>query len=269
MVRRLPLNPSLEQLKHQAKELLAAYRRGEPDALARVGRYFPPSDTSAALRLSQAQLVMAREYGFASWARFAAWLTRAEIPSTAAAQVELLGVRDWRVVRAAKDALAGAGAGGVAAALAGLSHANPRIRGGAADFLDHHADDRCVAKLAELALHDPIPYVRRIAAHALMCQRCKPAPLGEDVVPLLVRLALDDASPRVRSSALWGLGQQPADARAIEALTAVLRDETSPDLRTAAHHALRLQSPEYREKAAQSARAAQSTRKGASTPMSE
>ena len=267
MVRRLPLSPSLEQLKNQAKDLLEAYRRGDPAALTRVHRWFAPPDGGAetrSARLSQAQLVLAREHGFPSWARLAVWLSRGEVPGTAAAQVELLAVRDWRVARAAKDALAAAGAEGAAAALTGLSHPNPRVRRGAADFLDHHADDRCVAKLAELALHDPVPYVRRVAAHALMCQRCKPTPLTKDVVPLLIRIAREDPSPRVRSSAVWGLGQQRPDPRAVEALRELLRGDASAELRNAAHHSLRLQSPEYREEAARRAREASLARRRAS-----
>jgi HEAT repeat protein len=262
----MPLRPSLEQLKHQAKDLLAAHRRGDADARARLRRWFAVTDgeigaTAEPARLAQAQLAVAREYGFPSWARLAAWLSRGEIPGTMAARVELLGVRDWRVGRAAREALAAAGTDGVTAALAGLSHPNPRVRRGAADFLDHHADDRCVARLSELATSDPVPYVRRVAVHALLCQRCKPAPLKVEVTPLLVRVAREDPSPRVRSAALWGLGQQRPDARAVEALAAVLRDEASPDLRRAAHHALKRQSPEYRAEADRRARAESAARR--------
>jgi hypothetical protein len=266
MVRPLPLRPSLEQLKHQAKDLFAAYRRGDADARARLGRWFAEAAattgaTDRPVRLAQAQLAIAREYGFPSWARLTAWLARGEIPGAMAARVELLGVRDWRVGRATREALAAAGAAGGAAALEGLSHPNPRVRRGAADFLDHHADDRCVAKLSELAVNDPVPYVRRVAVHALLCQRCKPAPLTADVMPLLVRVAREDPSPRVRSSALWGLGQQRPDARAVEALAAVLREEASHDLRRAAHQALKRQSLEYREQAARRAREASLSRR--------
>jgi HEAT repeat protein len=259
MVRPLPRRPSLEQLRHLAKDLLAAYRRGDPVARARLHRWFPepaPGAPPEPPRLARAQLTIAREYGFPSWARLTAWLARGELPRAPDASVELLGVRDWRVGRAAREALAAAGPDGVAAALAGLSHPSPRVRRGAADFLDHHADDRCVAKLTELALHDPVPYVRRVAVHALLCHRCKPAPLTEDVTPLLVRVAREDPSPRVRTSALWGLGQQRPDPRAVEALAAVLREETGHDLLRAAHQALRRQSPAYREQAARRAREA-------------
>ena len=50
---------NLEQLRKQAKELVRAARDGEPAALARLG--------DLPLRLSSAQLVIAREQGCASW----------------------------------------------------------------------------------------------------------------------------------------------------------------------------------------------------------
>jgi HEAT repeat protein len=176
-------------------------------------------------------------------------------------QVELLGMRGWRVIGAATAALTKAGAAGVAAAIEGLSHPNPRVRRGAASFMDHFADDSCVGKLADLALHDPIPYVRRTAVHALLCQRCKPAPLTTDVVPWLMHVAREDPSLRVRGEALWGLGQQRRDHRVIELLSTMLQQEANPSLRSAVHHALKRQSPKYRQEAAQRARAASMARR--------
>ncbi|HEX2324764.1 MAG TPA: hypothetical protein VHQ00_05150, partial [Chloroflexota bacterium] len=49
MVRLLPPRPSLEHLKQQAKDLIGAYRRGEPEAQARLWRLFPPPGPLAAL----------------------------------------------------------------------------------------------------------------------------------------------------------------------------------------------------------------------------
>src|SRR5262245_56679153 len=49
----------LEQLRKQAKELVKAGRRGEPEALSRLG--------DLPVRLSSAHLVLAREHGFSSW----------------------------------------------------------------------------------------------------------------------------------------------------------------------------------------------------------
>ena len=57
-VRRLPERPNLDQLKHQAKELLAVWRSGaSADAQA----------SATALRLRDAQRTIAQEYGFDSW----------------------------------------------------------------------------------------------------------------------------------------------------------------------------------------------------------
>lgn len=70
----LPPRPHLEHLKQQAKDLLRAYRAGEPSALIRFRASLPAargaSDEDLArrsLKLHDAQSCVAREYGFASW----------------------------------------------------------------------------------------------------------------------------------------------------------------------------------------------------------
>lgn len=67
MPKPLPSPPSLEQLKIQAKEFLKAVQSRHPDALARLRL----SHLSPTLRvaLQDAQRIVAREYGFASWAK--------------------------------------------------------------------------------------------------------------------------------------------------------------------------------------------------------
>ncbi|HEX5295719.1 MAG TPA: hypothetical protein VFW50_01820 [Streptosporangiaceae bacterium] len=65
----LPAEPSLEQLRHQARDLQRAVRQGEPDALAEVAARHPVSPPAAGFPLSAAQLVIARRYGFPSWKR--------------------------------------------------------------------------------------------------------------------------------------------------------------------------------------------------------
>lgn len=62
----LPTNPSVENLKKQAKRLLKSARSSDPEALAQIGPYF--GDPSKIV-LQQAQLVIARSYGFSSWTR--------------------------------------------------------------------------------------------------------------------------------------------------------------------------------------------------------
>src|SRR4051794_875981 len=75
MTRQLPSRPSLEHLKAQAKDLLDAHQRGEPEAFERIRASVPAfarmSDDQlarAAFALHDAQSAIAREYGFASWA---------------------------------------------------------------------------------------------------------------------------------------------------------------------------------------------------------
>jgi hypothetical protein len=63
----LPDEPSLEQLRNQAKDLRRAVLAGDPDALAEVAERFP--DAPGSFPLYAAQLVVARRYGFPSWAR--------------------------------------------------------------------------------------------------------------------------------------------------------------------------------------------------------
>lgn len=59
----LPARPDLDQLRHQARELLRAAQRGNAEAIARIRA------VSNQVTLSSAQLALAREYGFASWAK--------------------------------------------------------------------------------------------------------------------------------------------------------------------------------------------------------
>ena len=67
-VRKLPVRPDLAQLRHQAKDLLAAIRCGDPDAIADLREYGPRVDPSSA-KLSDAQHVLARSYQASSWPR--------------------------------------------------------------------------------------------------------------------------------------------------------------------------------------------------------
>jgi ankyrin repeat protein len=73
MTRSIPPNPSLEFDRKQAKSLLDAACAGDADAVARVRanhpRFAGRLDPST-LALHDAQLVIAREYGFASWPRW-------------------------------------------------------------------------------------------------------------------------------------------------------------------------------------------------------
>lgn len=75
MAKSLPPNPNLEYLAKQAKELLRELRTAATGAIVRIRSQHPKfadqpdgiSETS--FRLADAQLVIAREYGFESWTK--------------------------------------------------------------------------------------------------------------------------------------------------------------------------------------------------------
>src|SRR5439155_23199888 len=75
-LRPLPSKPSLEFEHKEAKALLRRLRAGDPDALARARARHPAIDVSAPARikLADAQLVIAREYGFTNWPRLARYV---------------------------------------------------------------------------------------------------------------------------------------------------------------------------------------------------
>lgn len=67
--RHLPVRPDLEQLRHQAKDLLRAIRSGTPDALGDLAEFHPDAPDAGAVKLADAQLTLARSYGASSWTR--------------------------------------------------------------------------------------------------------------------------------------------------------------------------------------------------------
>jgi hypothetical protein len=68
-VRRLPVVPDLDQLKHQAKDLLHAIHAGDPAAIAELREYHPDPVDPPTAKLADAQLVLARSYEASSWTR--------------------------------------------------------------------------------------------------------------------------------------------------------------------------------------------------------
>lgn len=124
----LPPRPRLSQYRKQAKELLRAARAGEPDA-ERLLRTCPrldklsAADVRAAYRLADAQFVLAHDFGFESWPKFAA-------------HVEALEFGDAEVARfeAAADAIVT----GDVAILQSLLRADPALIG-ARSTRTHHA----------------------------------------------------------------------------------------------------------------------------------
>jgi hypothetical protein len=78
----LPARPSIDHLRRQARDLPRAANAGDTAAAGRIGA------VSDALTLAAAQLAIAREYGFASWARL-----RTEVTARMACGVPELGHR--------------------------------------------------------------------------------------------------------------------------------------------------------------------------------
>lgn len=66
--RHLPVRPDLEQLRHQAKDLLRAVHERDASALADLAQFHPRIDPAQAT-LADAQLVLARSYEAQSWPR--------------------------------------------------------------------------------------------------------------------------------------------------------------------------------------------------------
>ncbi|MEO8622484.1 MAG: ankyrin repeat domain-containing protein, partial [bacterium] len=67
--RRFPWRPDLDQLRHQAKDLLRAIHRGDPEAIAEIEEHHPDTIDPARVRLADAQLILARSYKASSWTR--------------------------------------------------------------------------------------------------------------------------------------------------------------------------------------------------------
>jgi hypothetical protein len=73
----MPDRPDLDSFRRQARSLQRAVRAGDADAVARLAHHYAgrvPEDLSG-LPLAAAQLVIAREYGCASWPRLRRYLT--------------------------------------------------------------------------------------------------------------------------------------------------------------------------------------------------
>lgn len=95
-VKSLPSRPSLEHLKNQARDLLQAFAKASPQALSRVREFHPKfahltatQRTKIRFVLADAQLVVAREYGFDSWPKLkAAVIPKEPGPSSAPRAIE-------------------------------------------------------------------------------------------------------------------------------------------------------------------------------------
>lgn len=82
MSKSLPAQPNLRQLKTRAKDLHKAHQQADPQAIRRIAEHhprlsgLPDADIIATgFNLQDAQLVVAREYGFPSWPKLTAGIS--------------------------------------------------------------------------------------------------------------------------------------------------------------------------------------------------
>src|SRR5882724_8764570 len=71
---KLPVRPSLESLAKQAKKLARDIAAGDAAAIARARAQLPRAELPLSLR--DAQLALAREYGYAGWQDLTAEVSR-------------------------------------------------------------------------------------------------------------------------------------------------------------------------------------------------
>jgi hypothetical protein len=243
---------NLEQLRKRARELLRQFRAAEPAALARWDAQF--AQRPNVLQLAHAQAVLAREAGFPSWPQLKAFvqtprfarrprgpkklpsfsrleelyaytlgLVARDDPSALAIEMPPGGwygrttavlLREMFLERDTLEAV-------IALILKGLGHPNAKVRYECAHLLDSFGDDRCVLTLTGL-LEDPVPRVRAIALHALVCDTCKLTPLQSrpDLLALTIDWASSDPHRRVRQEAIRVLAEsnQPDAIQALRRL---------------------------------------------------
>lgn len=104
----------------------------------------------------------------------------------------------------------------------GLRHPEPAVRVGCCIVLDHHMDEEALPELIANLDHED-EQVRGWALHALACDRCKEGtcrPGADQVIPLAIRMLLEDESAHVRKTAAGMIGpsvhRHPDVLRALE-----------------------------------------------------
>ena len=212
-VPQFPHPPNLEQLKKQARDLLDAYRAGQPDARRRIETYLPRIGVSGSTQgatstvlLAHALFVVAREQGFPSWPKLKAsseaMAQRTERALDEATRVAVPAGREARTAFARERA----SAAGLLARRQDVERL-PRCLTSMAlrdmlavrSLLWENGDFSRVVDTLILGLEHPQPAVRYCCAGALDHfgdERC--------VEPL--RRLVADPVPRVRRVALHALG---------------------------------------------------------------
>jgi hypothetical protein len=255
----LPKRPDLTRLRDLARAFQRACRAGESEALQRLAAVFPDLPAEG-LVLTKAQTVIAREHGLASWPKMKAdvekrrrakpqktsALTRKASDVAALVDIEVAEMSAFAergeperllerrlfgraIGTAARDRIAAdpiLWAKVVDVLMEGLTHANAKVRYECAHALDTYDDGRAAAALGPL-IDDPVPRVRRMAIHALVCDACKsaPAPWSAEICTRVADHLLNDPSVQVRRHAAYEVAR--CDRRlATATLAKVLEQET-------------------------------------------
>lgn len=98
--------PSLDDLHREARLLERAHRKGDPAAIERVAPWRP--DARKPLKDAGAQLVVAREHGFASWAKLREWVERRPGEHAFRTDMEYYEGRAAGLLESARDGTPGA-----------------------------------------------------------------------------------------------------------------------------------------------------------------
>ena len=152
MSKHLPPQSSLRQLKSQAKDLRKACEGRDPAALSRIREHHPKHMRSAAIDLASArvslqdaQLVIAREYGFESWPRLVEAVGNGDGAPAAGAFAGLVG--NSAAAQRLREELARASAVEVPVLLVGEKGVGKRL----AARLIHEASNRAAGPFVQMA----------------------------------------------------------------------------------------------------------------------
>ena len=185
--------PDLDQLKRQAKELLQSFKDGQDVATAEVNAHYHGADPGT-FALHDAQLVIARSYGFESWPKLKAFVDGASLKRL----IDAVRSRNLDDVRSILN---------VRPELARMSHANLQVL--------HHAVLENAPEMVRVlmghganAREGVYPHRAATTAHAIAVER------GYDVIVCII----EEEEQKRRDTRSGMPGAPPADElyRAIE-----------------------------------------------------
>lgn len=202
--RTLPAFPSLTQLRKQAKELLQSYRAGTDATVAEVER-FERSPDQTQFALADAQRVLARAYGFSSWAALKQHVEGVNLDSLIAAAE----AGDMAVVRR------------IATARPDLINQHAGDRGSALHCAVRRRDEKLTRVLMQLGADARVgiwPHRDATTAYAIAIDREYTeivAAIEHEEENRRLKLSHEVTSPRAAIDALW---QAIAAGRSAEAI---------------------------------------------------